>query len=114
VHHGVRPLFAEQPLEQPAVADVPLNQPVSGGAECRRDVAPLDGRIVEAVEVVECDDVAALGQNPLREVRTDEAGRSGHQDFAGTNRSRHHSLRILPRPCRTPRVAFRVSRISAA
>lgn len=69
----------KEPLEQPGVVDVGLDdedpgflQPVLAG--------PLQRRVVVLVEVVEADDAVAALLQRQRDVRADEAGRAGDED----------------------------------
>ena len=66
------------------------------GEERLADVVPqqLEARMVEQVldvvppageEVVQADDVVALGQQPVAEMRADEAGAAGDEDSHGVN-----------------------------
>lgn len=85
VHHDVEAVLGEQALDEGGVAQVPAHE---GEAGVRIDLGQhaearvLDARVVVAVEVVESDDgIIGLLEQLLDEEGTDEAGRSGDENF---------------------------------
>src|SRR4029079_16652069 len=66
----------------------------------------LEGGIVVAVQVVQPHHLVAVGKEPLRDVKSDEASRAGNEGG--------HAFTTFSRPSRTSRVAFRVSTTRAA
>src|SRR6266542_3238787 len=73
VQDGIERFLFEEPLEQGAVPDISFDQPVGPISRVGSDVAALEGRIVEVVEIVQYDNPVTLCQAPVRQVRADEA-----------------------------------------
>lgn len=85
VHHDVEAVLREQALDEGGVAQVAAHEGeaavrVSLGQHAQAGV--LDAGVVIAVEVVEANDgIIGLLKQLLDEERTDEAGRSGDENF---------------------------------
>lgn len=85
VHHDVEAVLGEQALDEGGVAQVAAHEGeaavrVSLGQHAQAGV--LDAGVVIAVEVVEANDgIIGLLKQLLDEERTDEAGRSGDENF---------------------------------
>ena len=79
VDDGVEPTFTHDPAHGVRVAQVRVveHDVVTHGGE----VAVLDARIVIIVEVVEHGDPVAVGQQGLDQMRADESGAAGNEDF---------------------------------
>ena len=65
----------DRAVDVDVVGDVVLDEVEAPVAEQVGDVARMAGR-----QVVERDDVVAIGQQPVRQVRADEAGPAGDDD----------------------------------
>ena len=71
MHHRVEALLGEERGARP-VADVAFTSGRTAG-QVGGDVAALERRVVEVVEVVEHDDAIAARERRLAQVRADEA-----------------------------------------
>ena len=85
VHHYIEAVLGEQALDEGGVAEVAANE---GETAVGIDIGQhaharvLDAGVVIAVKVVEADDcVIGLLEQLLDEEGTDEAGRSGDENF---------------------------------
>ena len=85
VHHDVETVLGEQALDEGGIAQVAAHEgeaAVGVGLGQHAQARVLDAGIVVAVEVVEADDcVIGLLEQLLDEEGTDEAGRSGDENF---------------------------------
>lgn len=85
VHHNVEAVLSEQALDEGGVAQVAAHEgeaAVGVGLGQHAQARVLDAGVVVAVEVVEADDcVIGLLEQLLDEEGTDEAGRSGDENF---------------------------------
>lgn len=85
VHHDVEAVLGEQALDEGGVAQVAAHEGEAAlciGLGQHAQAGFLDTGVVVAVEVVEADDgVIGLLEQLLDEERTDEAGRSGDENY---------------------------------
>ena len=85
VHHDVEAVLGEQALDEGGIAQVAAHEgeaAVGVGLGQHAQARVLDAGVVIAVEVVEADDnVIGLLEQLLDEEGTDEAGRSGDENF---------------------------------
>lgn len=85
VHHDVEAVLGEQALDEGGIAQVAAHEgeaAVGVGLGQHAQARVLDAGVVVAVEVVEADDcVIGLLKQLLDEEGTDEAGRSGDENF---------------------------------
>lgn len=85
VHHDVEAVLGEQALDEGGIAQVAAHEgeaAVGVGLGQHAQARVLDAGVVVAVEVVEADDcVIGLLEQLLDEEGTDEAGRSGDENF---------------------------------
>ena len=85
VHHDVEAVLSEQALDEGGIAQVAAHEgkaSVGVGLGQHAQARVLDAGVVIAVEVVESDDgVIGLLEQLLDEEGTDEAGRSGDENF---------------------------------
>ena len=79
VDDRVRVDLLDDPIDRLAVADVELDQAATGAPAGRGQVRALARLGIEGVEVVDDDDLGSVGQEPIDEVRADEAGAAGHE-----------------------------------
>jgi hypothetical protein len=86
VDHGLEGTLEEQLRDETLVPDVAGDDPRPFQ---RRDVFPLQRRVVEVVEVVEDRDFVPAREQLLGDVRADEAGAAGDEN------GRHHSTVTL-------------------
>src|SRR5262249_40159316 len=94
------------------ITDVELEEPAARVAQRGGEIGFLLPAIVEGVEVVEDDDLRAVGQEAIDQVRTDEARSAGHQGSHRTFPLRlSHRLRKPPvglAPC-SPRLLAEIA-----
>lgn len=85
VHNDVEAVLSEQALDEGGVTQVTAHEgkaAICVGLGQHAQTRMLDARVVVAVEVVEADDrVIGLLEQLLDEEGTDEAGRSGDENF---------------------------------
>lgn len=85
VHHYTEAVLGEQALDEGGVAEVAAHEgeaAVGVGLGQHAQARILDAGIIVAVEVIEAEDgVIGLLEQLLDEERTDEAGRSGDENF---------------------------------
>ena len=85
VHHDVEAVLREQALDEGGIAQVAAHEgeaAVGVGLGQHAQARVLDAGVVIAVKVVEADDcVIGLLEQLLDEEGTDEAGRSGDENF---------------------------------
>lgn len=85
VHHDVETVLREQALDEGGIAQVAAHEgeaAVGVGLGQHAQARVLDAGVVIAVKVVEADDcVIGLLEQLLDEEGTDEAGRSGDENF---------------------------------
>jgi hypothetical protein len=75
-HIGPRPV--DQGPDPGRVADIQLDQRASRIPQRHRQVGLLGGPGIEGVEIVDDDDLGAIGQQAVDHVRSDEPGSPGH------------------------------------
>ena len=80
---GVKTPVRQNPPHKIAVPYIALLKHYS--AAKRGDVGPLDGRIVEIVEIIDHRHFAAFMQEPAAHMRANESGPAGHQEFHPAN-----------------------------
>ena len=80
MYHRRKPLRRKQPCGPRAIAEIEwLKLKIRERLEPLQP-RPLQGRIIVTVEIVHADNATAKLRKAVRDVRADEAGRSGHQD----------------------------------
>lgn len=91
MHHGIDTVFGQDACHQGCIADIPLDETVTGVIFDRRQIFEIAG-IGQAIQIY---DVAGgvIGDKRVDEVGTDEACAAGYQN--GCGRKCHKSRRIL-------------------
>jgi hypothetical protein len=87
VHHPLRPESGENRREQPGVEDVAAHQFEICVLLRAFQVARFERRVIEVVEVVQPEHLVPAGQQAVGEIRTDEAGGTGHENAHGGRNS---------------------------
>jgi hypothetical protein len=94
VHHLVGLRACERVEHGGAIAQVALDQRERLARERAAQVPPLDRRVVEGVEVVEPDDGVAAREQPVAQMRSDEARGAGDEDPAHVDRGARTTPRL--------------------
>ena len=74
-------------------AEIELGESEAGVGEGPGEVQPFPGWVVEGVEVVDADDLVAVGEEAFDQMGTDESGGAGDED-----RARQGGSLPCPRP----------------
>jgi hypothetical protein len=81
--HPGKSVFCEQVGGRRPVCEVDLLEGEARIAAQNAETSALQGGIIVAVDVVQSDDAAPIIEQPTRNMKTDEAGCSRHQDVVG-------------------------------